>query len=212
MTVDNMTQRPQQRVVPVQARSRRKMDAILDATAGLLAGPGLEAVSMLAIAQSAGVPTATVYHYFENRIAVLAALAERTMGRLDAGITRHMAESAVQRELDADLLLHGMYQAYREAPGYVPVLRALRAEPALQAIVKASNDRVADAFAVVLAMRAGLPTPRARRVAGILSEACEQVLELALMSNDDEARALISEMVEMVNVLLAHYQKAGSAS
>lgn len=209
MSVENM-QRPQQRVVPVQARSRRKMDAILDATAGLLAGPGLEAVSMLAIAQAAGVPTATVYHYFENRIAVLAALAERTMARVDEGITRHMAEFADQGDFTADVLLHGMYQAYREAPGYVPVLRALRAEPALQAVVKASNDRVADSLAVVLVVHAAMTPLRARRVAGILSEACEQVLELALMSDEAEARALISEMVEMLDVLLAHYQQAGA--
>lgn len=209
MTVDNMVQRPQQRVVPVQARSRRKMDAILDATAGLLAGPGLEAVSMLAIAQAAGVPTATVYHYFENRIAVLAALAERTMARVDEGITRHMAEFADQGDFDADVLLHGMYRAYREAPGYVPVLRALRAEPALQAVVKASNDRVADSLAVVLVVHAAMTPLRGRRVAGILSEACEQVLELALMSDEEEARSLISEMVEMLEVLLVHYQQSG---
>lgn len=196
---------PRQRVTPVQERSRRRIDAILDATAGLLAAQGAEGVTILAIAEAAGVPPATVYHYFENRLAVFAALARRTMAGVDAMLTRRLAEFAEQEAFASLALLEALHGAYRDAPGYVSVLRTLRAEPALQEVVRESNLRMAEAIAAALVQRTPLPAARARRVGWILSEACEQVVEAALMAEAREARALIAEMAEMVDVLLAHY-------
>lgn len=196
---------PRQRVTPVQERSRQRIDAILDATAGLLAGQGTEGVSMLAIAEAAGIPPATVYHYFENRLAVFAALARRTMAEVDAALTALLADFAAPDSLDAGVLLTRLYAAYRDAPGYVAVLRALGAEPALQELVRESNQRVAAVLGSVLAQRTRLPRARADRVAWILSEACEQVVQAALMAGPAEARALIAEMAEMVDALLRHY-------
>jgi AcrR family transcriptional regulator len=192
-------------VTPVQERSRQRIDAILDATAGLLAGQGTEGVSMLAIAEAAGIPPATVYHYFENRLAVFAALARRTMAEVDAALTALLADFAAPDSLDAGVLLTRLYAAYRDAPGYVAVLRALGAEPALQELVRESNQRVAAVLGSVLAQRTRLPRARADRVAWILSEACEQVVQAALMAGPAEARALIAEMAEMVDALLRHY-------
>jgi AcrR family transcriptional regulator len=192
-------------VTPVQERSRQRIDAILDATAGLLAGQGTEGVSMLAIAEAAGIPPATVYHYFENRLAVFAALARRTMAEVDATLTALLADFAAPDSLDAGVLLTRLHAAYRDAPGYVAVLRALGAEPALQELVRESNARVAAVLGGVLAQRTRLPRARADRVAWILSEACEQVLQAALMAGPAEAQALIAEMAEMVEALLRHY-------
>lgn len=62
-------------------------DAILDATVALIAERGLRAVSMIDIAERAGIGRATLYKYFTDAGAVLRAWHERE-------ITGHLAEIA----------------------------------------------------------------------------------------------------------------------
>lgn len=200
-----------QRVVPVQARSRARIDAILDATAVLLAQEGAEAVTTSVIARAAGTTPATLYHYFENRLAVFAALARRTMAEVDAALTARLEALAQAGEIRSGELLASLYQAYRDAPGYVPVLAALRAEPALQELVHESNTRMAVVIADLLAQRTRLASDRSQRVARILSDVCEQVVQAALMADEAEAALLIEEMAEMLDVLFRHYLDTPSA-
>lgn len=197
--------RPQLRVRPVQQRAQRKLDAILDATASLLTTGSIEAISILAIAEAAAVPPATVYHYFENRLAVFAAVAERTMCRVDAELAQQLQHFAVSPALSSRPLLQALFAAYREAPGYVSILRTLRAEPLLYDLIQESNQRSASMLATVLMARTSLPALRAARIGWILSEACEQILQAALMAEPEEAAALLDELVEMVDALFAHY-------
>src|SRR6218665_1615669 len=198
---------PRQRVLPVQARSRRKIDNILDATAELLASKGIEAVSMLGIAEAASIPAAAVYHYFGSRLAVLAALAERTMVAVDADLQQRIQHVVQQKDVSSRELLQTLYQAYREAPGYVVILRALRAEPVFDSLVQESNRRCAEIVVLLLSDRTALSRARAARVAWILSEFCEQILQAALMAEPHEAKALLDELTEMVDVLFQHYQR-----
>ena len=65
------------RVVPTQERSRRRLETILDAAATLFADQGFEAVTVDAIAKSAGTPIGSVYQFFADKRAVFVALAER---------------------------------------------------------------------------------------------------------------------------------------
>jgi hypothetical protein len=125
---------------------------------------------------------------------------------------------AVDRELLAGLagklaavspdfraILQGLFDAYAQAPGYVPVLTVMRAEPALQALVRESNRRSAELVAGLLQQRTQLSPARAQRIAWIISEGCETVLEEALTSGPAEAAALLDEQAQMVEVLFRHY-------
>lgn len=198
-------QLPRPRVRPVQQRSLDKINTILDATAALLTRHSIEAVSMLAIAETAGLPAPTVYHYFENRLAIFAALAERTMAAVDDDLTERLTALLTAEALASRPLLMALYQAYHEAPGYVQLIGALRAEPALQELMQASTRRIADVIASVLVQRTRLTATRASRVGWILSESCDVVILAALTSSADEAEALLEEMIEIVDTLIAHY-------
>lgn len=198
-------QPPQQRVMPVQARSRLKIDAILDATAALLQQQGVDAVTILAIAARAGMPPATVYHYFENRLAIFAALAKRIMDAVDAELLAVLAEKLEDAAPDFRAILQGLFKAYAQAPGYVPVLSAMRAEPALRELVRESNRRSALFIAALLQQRTRLDADRAQRISWIISESCELVLEEALTSPPGEAQALLDEQAHIVGVLFLHY-------
>ncbi len=69
---------PGQRSVPLQARSKARFDAILDAAAILFADHGFEAVTMDAIAKRAGTPIGSLYQYWEDKRAVFGAISARS--------------------------------------------------------------------------------------------------------------------------------------
>lgn len=62
---------------PQRARGRKRVDALLDATESILVAYPQVDVSLAMIAETAGVPLPSVYHFFPNKGGVLVALAER---------------------------------------------------------------------------------------------------------------------------------------
>jgi AcrR family transcriptional regulator len=73
------------RKTPVQARSQRTIELILEATAQVLERDA--GASTNRIAERAGFSIGTLYQYFPNREAILAAMAEREQKRILDGIS-----------------------------------------------------------------------------------------------------------------------------
>ena len=65
------------RNVPTQARSRARLRQVLDAADELLAREGAGAFTTNRIAETAGIPVGSVYHYFPDKEAIVEALALR---------------------------------------------------------------------------------------------------------------------------------------
>lgn len=217
MTTDDLTLTPTTtlpteplRVRPQQARSREKVDRILDAAAVLIADEGLGQVTSTRIAREAGLPPATVYHYFKDRDAILMALASRTMERVDAAIVAAMPSADDHNPQSWLRLIDLIYEQYRATPGFVPMLAALRSTAELRSLADASNRRVAEFLADRLLQGAiRLPRPRLERIALMLSDACQALFEKALLEEPDEARAIVAELKEMIGALLMYYHQLG---
>ena len=64
------------RKLPVQARSRKRVETILDATSSILVTSGHEALTAVGIAEKAGIPVASIYQYFPNKESILYALCQ----------------------------------------------------------------------------------------------------------------------------------------
>ena len=62
---------------PHQARAKATVDAILDATARILAEDGFEAVNTNRVAEVAGVSVGSLYQYFPNKGSLVGAVAVR---------------------------------------------------------------------------------------------------------------------------------------
>jgi AcrR family transcriptional regulator len=62
---------------PNQARARATVNAILDATARILAEEGFEAVNTNRVAEVAGVSVGSLYQYFPNKGSLVGAVAVR---------------------------------------------------------------------------------------------------------------------------------------
>ncbi|MFC8507657.1 TetR/AcrR family transcriptional regulator [Streptomyces sp. NPDC057411] len=66
-----------------QRRGLERRKAILDAAEALLAEQGYEAATLKATGERAGIPIASMYHYFADRYQVDAELLQRHLGELD---------------------------------------------------------------------------------------------------------------------------------
>jgi AcrR family transcriptional regulator len=65
---------------PQQERSRVTIDAIFEATIQVLLASGLDKITTIQIADRAGVSIGTVYQYFPNKRALMAAVVKRHVG------------------------------------------------------------------------------------------------------------------------------------
>ena len=100
----------------IEAHRREVRDAILDTTAGLVAENGRRSVTMSQIAEETGIGRATLYKYFGDVDAILAAWHDRHIAghlqHLDA--LRHGPGDAAER-LEAVLQVIGSLQVQRHA-------------------------------------------------------------------------------------------------
>jgi AcrR family transcriptional regulator len=133
---------------PVQERSKKTYDLLLDITGVLLEEVGIERISTNLICQRARVTAPAFYRYFPDKYAVIEALAQRLMLRqntaLTAWVERHRGASydvAVNNVID---LVREMDLITGSQPGAIWIMRALRAVPRLSHIRLRSHNYVTD--------------------------------------------------------------------
>ncbi|WP_411075051.1 TetR family transcriptional regulator [Streptomyces sp. cmx-4-7] len=113
---------PALRRAPVQRRSAERLARILDACAALLDETGYERLSTRAVAARAGVPIGSVYRFFGNKRAMVAALALRNLDRYAERVSERLAAT---RPLDAYGAIDGVLDEFvamkRTVPGFALV-------------------------------------------------------------------------------------------
>ncbi|MGW9450341.1 TetR family transcriptional regulator [Streptomyces sp. NPDC055632] len=113
---------PALRRAPVQQRSAERLARILDACALLLDETGYERLSTRAVAVRAGVPIGSVYRFFGNKRAMVAALALRNLDRYAERVSERLAATP---PLDAYGAIDGVLDEFiamkRTVPGFALV-------------------------------------------------------------------------------------------
>ncbi|MFM2409665.1 MAG: hypothetical protein RL481_493 [Pseudomonadota bacterium] len=103
-----------QRKQPRQARSQATIDAIIEAAAQLISAQGLTGFNTNAVAERAGLSIGSLYQYFPNKDAIMAALIRRTQDERATALRSALAEP--YRSLD-DLVravVHAVNRQNRE--------------------------------------------------------------------------------------------------
>lgn len=188
---------------PLQARARRRVELILAATAELLTELGADALGTGAIAERAGIPIGSVYHYFPSKEAILAELADRKFRAVDAAFADHLGHElarlpwrrALERALDASVA------AFRGDPAYVAVWRAMRASSTFRSVALASDERFARALAA-LPVVSNVPPARARVALRAAIRLANSFLDWILETPDRREAAGIAR--EMKRALVAY--------
>ena len=195
---------PQKRRVPTQARSRRRVEAILDAAERLVREVGVESTTTRAIAEGAGVPVASLYQYFGQKEDVLLALAERDMAEMDDQVLADLAALTVLTvpALVASVL-DSFLAVYRRRPAFVQIYLRGRTNASVHEFGREHNRRVASMLRD-FAVDAGLTEPDFPLTAALLAvEVGDRVFQLAYADSDvgdpdliAEGRAMLTRYLE----------------
>ena len=196
------------RAVPTQQRAQELVDKILEVTGVLLDEVGLDALNTNLIAERAGVRVASVYRYFPNKFAIVAALARRLTDRDIAVLAKFGDPSYEARDLE-DLVAQVVDAAFEielEAPGIVALRRALRGAPELREIERKEIDRMSEAVIVALQLRgATISRGRVTVVGRLLTETVAAWLDVAMSLGPRNAKYVSDEIKLFLCSYLENY-------
>ncbi len=166
------------RIEPVQARSAARVGALLDAACQVMHEVGFEPLTTALVAERAGASIGTVYRYFPDRVAVLQAVAARSLERVTSAL-----RTDLEREQPGDVsgalatALETLLRFFREEPGF----RSLRVGDVLD-IRPSSGGRAGNA-----------------EIAGVIKDYLHEVQRLRL---DSSERVSIETAIDVMDALL----------
>jgi AcrR family transcriptional regulator len=199
------TSHPQLRNVPVQARSRRRLAQVLDAGDQVLAQEGAAAFTTNRVAAVAGVPVGSVYHYFQDKEALVQALALRYWEEFE-DLVRAVAETDERDPLTdpAGTALDALIAGFRARPGFLAMwFGGLRTEGVRDA-TRPTRTAIADSVARIFAVHWPDAAPADRDAAArMVVIAGDGLLREAFRSAPDGDRWLLAESRAMLGAYVA---------
>lgn len=167
--------RPGARPAPQQDRGQRRYEELLDAAEAIIAEVGVEAMTTNAVAERAGAGMGSLYHLFENRNAIVDALAQRYMRRMEpiTAYAQHPELRTMPIASMVDAIVDPLVAFFRETPAYRHVFHAVNQPGVSNPGCEALHLSVVGNVAVM--MRARVPGLDARRLQTAAHAAVELV-------------------------------------
>lgn len=121
---------------PVQARSKARVEAILNAAREIISDVGSDSLKMNALAQRAGVPIGTVYQFFPNKSAVIYKLVTDIMDQTRRALEAQLdgissLEDAAAR---VEISVRGYYDFLSAEPVMRNILGSTQGDKKLQSL------------------------------------------------------------------------------
>jgi AcrR family transcriptional regulator len=188
------------RHTPVQRRSRERLERILEAAAELLAEGGVDALTTRSLAEHTGIPVASIYRYFDNRDAIIAAYLDRELQEIEAAQTAALLalDRVTFRSLsEASALAHMRH--HQQHPEGVPVWFGGRLNPAVVERVRTLDARLAASFQAAV-RSSGLLTGVPDFVAELLVRLFDRMFEYVFLAERTaaEQEAIVLAYVDMI--------------
>ena len=184
---------------PVQRRSRERVERILRAAEQIVVTRGVDELSTRAVAQRSRVPVATLYQYFADREAIIAALIERHVSAMDE---RLASELAVLDRYSVRTLVETTVQAYvagyRERPSYVVLWFQGRVSPEIVEFVRERNRQLAAQFHLFTTTVGVLSADTDPQVLELVAEVIDRFLDVAYRHDVNGDQRVVAEGIEMV--------------
>ncbi|MFV6032932.1 TetR family transcriptional regulator [Streptomyces sp. NPDC056264] len=190
------------RRAPVQQRSAERLARILDTCAELLDETGYEQLSTRAVAARAGVPIGSVYRFFDNKRAMVSALAHRNLDRYAERIAAHLDAAA---DPDPHAAIDGVLDEFiamkRTVPGFALVDFGV---PAAEEAGEDPNGQVAERICDLLAAHLGRPADETlRRKVRVGVETADTLVRLAFRAAPEGDPAVIDETRQLLHAYLS---------
>jgi AcrR family transcriptional regulator len=206
---------PSERRTPRQQRSRELVERVLDTAERLLAEDEAASLSTTRIAQTAGVSVGSIYQYFPDTAAIVAALAQRYMDGFEVLMERAV-EAAGSGDWDDPVgaLVDAVAARYRDQPGYRALWFGPHLSPELRQADRQNKLRLADGVRRVL-LNLGLARDDSHLVSVCQAavHACDALLQEAFRRDPDGDPPLLEETKAILRAYLAqvtaHYAHQG---
>ncbi|RKT87313.1 DNA-binding transcriptional regulator, AcrR family [Saccharopolyspora antimicrobica] len=187
----------------MQRRGLERRRAILEAAESLLAEQGYEAATLKAIGERAGIPTASMYHYFPDRHQVDAELLNQHVQELDARLTaatENLEPSTLREATDA--VIDPILDHFRQHPSCVQLWFAGRNQT-LDELVRTFDETQAERFWSRLVERGLISADTPQLVLQLAFETGSRLFDIAFRrcptgddTTIDEARRMLTAYLE----------------
>ena len=187
---------------PTQARSIKRVDAILSAAKSLISEKGSAQLKIHEISARAGVTPASIYQYFPSKNAITLALAQDTFDNAFASLSDSLP--ATSSKLEACSVLQGMieqyYQVYLNDPAMLDIWVSVSADKSMQALDIEDSRRHAELiFSCIKKYYEEALWPKLSQVGFLLSHMAGSAVRMALSVGDSEGRLLIDSFKSLIN-------------
>jgi len=194
------------RRTPSQARSRERVERILEAASRIVVERGIDALTTRSIASVAAMPVASLYQYFADRDAILVALVERDTAEMDQQVAADLAGLEV---LSVDALvattMRAYIKVYARRADFVEIWLRGRTNAAVHDFGRQHNRRTAGELRE-FAIGAGLAREDLPPAAAELAvEIGDRVFQLAYEQDDQGDPFLIEQGIAMVSAYLRDF-------
>lgn len=200
------------RARPVQDRSARTVEQVLDAATALLSEGGFEQLTTNAICARAGLTPPALYRYFPNKYAVLKALGERLMERQNTALQHWVDTEFDPGEAEASMarLLERTLEATRTLEASQWIMRTLHASPVLIDVRLQSHRSVAALLSAQVCER--WPQARPARVRHLMRLSVEFGYAAVEMIFDEAGADETSVIADTARLLAANLKAAISSA
>ncbi|PPK68135.1 TetR/AcrR family transcriptional regulator [Actinokineospora auranticolor] len=194
---------------PVQQRSAKRVQRMLEACAELVDELGYDGVTTTLIAERAGVAVGSLYQFFPDKRAVVQALTQRNLDQFMTEISRRLDEAHLANWWDgADLIFDSYVRMYREVAGFSRIrfgdvvdLRLIDGE-------RDNNTVIAEKLASFLAERFDIAFEEIRLPVAVANEIADGILNLAFRRKLFPEETVIAEAKMVVRGYLSGQMEA----
>jgi len=203
------------RRTPRQQRSRELVERVLDTAERLLAEDESASLSTTRIAQAAGVSVGSLYQYFPDTAAIVAALARRHMDGFEVLMEQAVEAAGAERWDDpVGALVDAVAARYRDEPGYRALWFGPHLSPELRQADRQNKLRLADGLRrVLLALGLARDDSHLVTVCQAAVHTCDALLQEAFRRDPNGDPPLLEETKSMLRAYLAqvtaHYANRG---
>ena len=189
----------------VQRRGLERVQAILDAAEELLCEQGYEGATLKAIGERAGIPTASLYHYFADRHQVDAELVQRHLRTLDAHLAALQTNTKLRTLRKAvDAVVDPYLDYFREHPGFAQLWFAGRS-PTVNELARAFDESQAKRYWHFLIDRNLIRANTPELVVQLAFEAGNRLFDAAFRQSPKGDDMVINETRRLLTSYLTTY-------
>ena len=192
---------------PVQKRSRERVEAILRGVNELIVAEGVENLSTRSLSAHTGIPVATIYRYFEDMDAIIAAYLDQALGQIEDAVEAAVValEWVTFRSMtEAVAMAH--LRHHQQHPEGIPAWFGTRLNAAVQDRVRQLDARMAASLHAAT-RAAGFIEEGPHFGAGLIVRLWDRTFEhiFRLPRSPAEQEAIVLDVIDMIATYMERF-------